>query len=210
VYQGGTFAQIEYLMAKRKKKVKGLKEWQVIVIIAFGFLILILGFWWWYQNYKKTEAEKKARRELLEHRRVRLQKIILKKRGLSEKLRKWFEWGYFTFRVILVLLVLLFNFIVYHCNLPYYKTANLNDWLGIFLTYTGAIGILISLIIFIVYKNPATLSTAIVQMKDKLETFVYKKYLGIDKAIETNEIELKKIEEELVSLDEEEKQKKIG
>ena len=188
----------------KKKKNKGLEGWQVVVIIAFGLLVLLLGLWWWREHTQKevsnADAERKIRRDLLEHKKIKLQKLIIKKKGLSEQLKNLFEWGYFALRVGLVLLVILFNLIVYRYNLPYCKTENLNQWLGIFLTYTGAAGLIISLVLFIFYKNPASLSTAIGQMKAGLESFVYNKYIEIDGKIEENEMELKNVENELAQL----------
>lgn len=174
------------MKSNNKNRNKGDNNWGWIIIAVFIIIFLIF---WAILKYKKD----KKRFEWLQLRKGKLRSVIQKKRNK----KRWLDWAfrlaYPIARIILVGIWLWYNYLA---KFYFEKPLELGDYV----TWNAAGLIIFSALMFL-FIGPFDFTNAIKQVKPTIEFWVYSKYLGIGDMISANENELKKIEQEIDSLD---------
>lgn len=136
-----------------------------IIVIAFIIIIVVWLTRFFKINYLKEEREKTKRRH------DKIEALIDKHEKLKIKLEKSFKISYLILRVFLVLIVIVFNLILYY----QFDVKNIRELTA----WNNMVLLVFSMILFIAFGSIINISKAVDYMKDKVEKWVYGKYINI-------------------------------
>lgn len=148
--------------------------WIILIVVLILIIYLVsLG----KVNLSETGSIKefKDTKEQAKNRYDKLIRLIEEKEGLKQKLNRRFRLTYFAVRIILSSLFIGYNlilFFVFEIN----KLGDLLNWNELFL-----IGF--ALVSFLTFGSVHNLNEFILNLRIRLENFVYGKYVDIDKQI---------------------------
>lgn len=174
-----------------KKKSSTIPVWIVVVIVLLFIIIFVasLGSVNPSKSVKFPEAYKDSKEEA-KRKHKRLKEHIEKQKALQAKLNKKFKRTYFFVRLAIV--ILWFSVIGVLSVLKF--ISNLNDAL----TWSEAILLILVIANFITFGSIANMNEFIALLKTRTENWIYGKHIVLDKAIESNKEELKKLEEKII------------
>ncbi len=129
------------------------------------------------------------KKRLAEERHRKLLALIEQKKGLKLKLEKRFRYSYLAVRILFVLMYLGFNALLFF----FFKITDL----GTLLKWSEVLLIIIIIINFITFGTITNLKNVIAYFRNRIENWVYGKYVNIDEQIEKHLGETKTLQEEI-------------
>jgi len=169
-----------------KKKDKNILIIVLLILLLLFVYTLTLGL---YNPFSNKESSTKNNLDSLNSRYRKLVPHIEKQKALKKRLDTIFKWVYFSFRIMMVIIYLLTNYLAY-------KYLGFND-LNKLLNLNEAVAILLAILFFIIYGDLRNLSVSIDQMKNYIKYRVYKKHVNLNEKIEHREKEKNHLEIEI-------------
>lgn len=172
------------------KKEKEEKTFLIVLAIVLIIIIYIITFGKVnIGNGDKFPSEFKDSKEEAERKHKRLRALVNKQEALKRKLNKRFKLVYFFVRLVFVGLwfgsiFLLFVFRV---------VSNLSD----ILDWSEAFLLILLIANFLTFGTLSNLESFITILKNKIENWIFGKYVKIDEKIDLNKSELKIIENQI-------------
>lgn len=172
------------------KKSSSIPVWLIVLIILVIIIIFVatLGSVNPGDAVKFPEAFKDSKEEA-KRKHKRLKEHIEKQEALKVKLNKKFKRTYFFVRLTMVIIWFVVLGVLYFFKL----ISNLGDAL----TYSEAMVLLLVIVNFLTFGSITNMNEFIDTLKIKTENWIYSKYKVLDKAIESNKMELEKLEDEI-------------
>jgi hypothetical protein len=130
------------------------------------------------------------KKRLAEERHRKLLGLIEQKQELKLKLEKRFRYSYLAVRILFVLMYLGFNALLFFF-------LEITD-LGTLLKWSEVLLIIIIIINFITFGTITNLKNVIAYFRNRIENWVYGKYVNIDEQIEKHLGETKILQEEII------------
>ncbi|MEN8191898.1 MAG: hypothetical protein ABFS12_03720 [Bacteroidota bacterium] len=157
----------------------------IIILIIVGIIIIYLVTFGQFDISEKIKNADNFDDEKLTSKHQRLKNLIEKKEALNKKLNRKFKFIYFGVRVVLSSLYLGFNAVLYFV----FKIREVGE----ILNWNEFTLIILSLLSFITFGSFTNIKKFVYDLKLKLETWVYGKYINIDEQISLHKIESKNI-----------------
>lgn len=164
----------------------------IIIVIVIAFILTLGAFYKTESNDNKFESiEDKIKKAKEKHK--RLEEHLKKKKELKIKLEKKFFRIYLTIRILIISIMVSYNFIFWKMNLV--------NSVGDFVDINEVVVLIFGLMIFLVSREFKGLDEMISYTKNLIENKVYGKYVTLDDRIICDETELKKIGSEIKEME---------
>ena len=155
-----------------------------VVIIAFLIVESIK------QRKKESKEESKERFKLLLNRKKRLEGLVSKRIHLKRRLDRTFKIIYLISRIFLISFIAL---CFYSARWYYDEPLVLENYL----TWGALLGIIFTGIMYLIFGSPTSMIEAIKEVKPKLQTRIYGKFIEVDDKIRDNKEEINQLKSQI-------------
>jgi Na+/melibiose symporter-like transporter len=158
-------------------------KWKIIFILIFLVIIVIIALAIaLFERKEETKEETNERLRLLNHRHGKLKTILEKKKNIH----RWkFAIFRMSFMIARVIILGVFCFGWYSASY-YFDDPSLKDHMA----WIAFLAMMFSAVVFLFVGIPTNIASVLKEVRPKIETWVFRKYLGIEDAIHANEQEI--------------------